>query len=328
MPTDIYTKSILNYTTSLDPSQINNSINNTIEQRIKEEMEGKCINDGYIKKNSIKIVSRSTGKIMVSQFNGAVVYTVRYSADICNPLEGAIIKAEIVNINKMGVLAKGGDDDPAPLSIILARQHHIDNQTFEKLKVKDKIKVKILGKRFEFGDNQINIIGVLDETKDAVKEGAIHYYSNSKEYKWLSSFNLAMPFVFDGRTYATVEHAFHAQKVDMDEYKDMLTQGTANYIGNTASKAKTFGSKKNFEKLNLELREDWNDVRYELMYNILDTYYNANEQMKEKLIETGNSPLIHKGFRIDTYWGVNSHMNGENNHGKILMELREKYMNE
>ena len=97
MPTDIYTKSILNYTTSLDPSQINNSINNTIEQRIKEEMEGKCINDGYIKKNSIKIVSRSAGKIMVSQFNGAVVYTVRYSADICNPLEGAVIKAEIVN---------------------------------------------------------------------------------------------------------------------------------------------------------------------------------------------------------------------------------------
>ena len=55
MSKDIYTKCILNYTTSLDPSQINNNINNTIEQRIKEEMEGKCINDGYIKKIQSKL---------------------------------------------------------------------------------------------------------------------------------------------------------------------------------------------------------------------------------------------------------------------------------
>ena len=96
-------------------------------------MEGKCINDGYIKKGSVKIVSRGMGKILVSQFNGAVVFNVRYSADILNPLEGMIVSGKVINTNKMGVLCEGGEDDPAPLSIILARQHHIDNQTFEKL---------------------------------------------------------------------------------------------------------------------------------------------------------------------------------------------------
>ena len=43
--------------------------------------------------------------------------------------------------------------------------------------------------------------------------------------------------------------------------------------------------------------------------------------MFEKLKETGDKVLIHTGFRIDDYWGVKSGK-GENNHGKILMKIR------
>ena len=54
-----------------------------------------------------------------------------------------------------------GEGDVPPISVLLAKQHHIDNEVFDSLKVNSKIKVKIIGKRFEYGDNQINIIGVL-----------------------------------------------------------------------------------------------------------------------------------------------------------------------
>lgn len=327
---DLYTTCMLNYTTSILPHQINNNINKTIESRIKEEMEGTCINDGYVKKGSIKIISRSTGQIIVSQFNGGIIYNVRYSASICNPLEGTILKARVININKMGVLCKGGDDDPEPLVVLMAKQHHINNETFEKLKIDDIIKVKVIGKRYEFGDKEINIVGVLHESSDeeTVEESAIKYYSRSKNYKWLSNFNVAEPFEYKDRLYPTVEHAFQAQKSDSDEYKDALTIGTESYIGSDAAKAKSFGTKGNFKKLDLEIIEDWDNKKLELMEEILEAYYSKNEEMKQKLVDTGNSPLLHRGPRIDLFWGINSHGNGENQHGKILMNLREKYREE
>lgn len=325
---DLYTQCMLNYTTSILPSQINRNIDKTIEKRIKNEMEGKCINDGYVKKGSIKVISRSTGRVLVSQFNGSVVYNVRYSADICNPLEGALINAKVININKMGILLNGGDDDPSPLQIIMAKQHHINNEVFEKLKVGDKVKVKVLGKRFEFGDTSINVIGVLDDSKD-IEVGIIKYYNGSKEYKWLSNFNEAQPFEYLGRMYPTVEHAFNAQKSDNEQYKDAFTIGMEGYLGSTASKARTFGDKKNMDKLDIEMVDDWSDdTRLRIMEEILDSYYNKNKEMKQRLIQTGTSPLIHQGFRVDNFWGLKKNGDGENHHGKILMHLREKYMEE
>ena len=62
------------------------------------------------------------------------------------------------------------------------------------------------------------------------------------------------------------------------------------------------------------------------MKDITREYYLANRKMIDKLLETGNIELIHKGFRIDNYWGVNKN-GGENNHGKILMELRNEFSN-
>ena len=324
--TEIYTKSILNYSTSIEPSKVNKNIDKTLEDRIRKEMEGKCINDGYIKKGSVKIVSRGMGKILVSQFNGAVVFNVRYAADILNPLEGMIVSGKVININKMGVLCEGGEDDPAPLSILMAKQHHVDNVDFEKLKVNDVIKIKILGKRFEYGDNQINIIGVLDNSSESeIVEGDIVYSSRSKDYGWLSAFNKGNPFTYKDRMFDTVEHAFHAQKSDDETYKDALTKTSENYIGDKPNNAKKFGGKKNFEALEIELVEDWDDIRLEEMYNITLAYYESNPELKEKLLETGNSKLVHKGWRIDTFWGVNTHGNGENNHGNTLMNLRDLF---
>ena len=43
--------------------------------------------------------------------------------------------------------------------------------------------------------------------------------------------------------------------------------------------------------------------------------------MFEKLKETGDKTLNHTGFRIDGYWGIKGN-EGENNHGKILMKIR------
>ena len=159
---NLFVQNVIIRSVSVEPKYITNSLNDVILKKLKEQYEEKCSKDGYVKKNSIKILKRSLGKILASQFNGNVLYDVKFSAEICNPLEGAIIKAQVSNINKMGVLATVTSYADSPLNIILARQHHIDNESFSTLTVGSDIEIKIIGKRFEYGDSQISVIALLN----------------------------------------------------------------------------------------------------------------------------------------------------------------------
>lgn len=171
------------------------------------------------------------------------------------------------------------------------------------------------------------------ETKESPKpekQGKLYYYSNSKENKWLSTFNIANPFKYNGMEYPTVEHAFHAQKVADDdpmveEYRLAFSTNVADVI--TPNDAKKFGGPTSFKENNFTLRSDWNNVRLKIMEEISREYYQSNVEFIEKLINTEEKLLIHKGFRIDDYWGVTKEDKGENNHGKILMKLREEFKN-
>lgn len=161
--------------------------------------------------------------------------------------------------------------------------------------------------------------------KDELKEdNEISYFSRSKDYKWLSSFNKANPFEYNGKIYPTVEHAFQAQKIDLDdpkkdEYQDKLTDEKL-----TPNEAKKMGGKGYFKSNNYSFRaKDWDKVKLSIMKDIVSEYYKSNPDMAKKLVETGDKKLVHKGFGIDGFWGVTKKENN-NHHGKILMEIREE----
>ena len=81
-------------------------------------------------------------------------------------MEGSVFDAEILSINKMGILAGLPHEDPSPLNILLAKQHHFNNELserFDKLQEGEIISIKVLGKRYEGGDSQISVIGVLND---------------------------------------------------------------------------------------------------------------------------------------------------------------------
>ena len=54
------------YSTSIFPKEICSSISDILTQKIKNEIEGKCISDGYVKTDSVKIISRSSGSILAA----------------------------------------------------------------------------------------------------------------------------------------------------------------------------------------------------------------------------------------------------------------------
>lgn len=68
------------------------------------------------------------------------------------------------------------------------------------------------------------------------------------------------------------------------------------------------------------LRDDWDDIRIEVMRELLIHKF-AQEPFMSKLIETGNAYLEETNTWGDKFWGVCDNK-GENNLGKLLMEIR------
>ena len=341
MSDSLYFENEGDFSAVISAHEISNNISELLTQKIKQEMEGICINDGYIKPGSVRLISKSMGKLIVSHFKGDILYQLKYVASICNPVEGDVIKSTIKNINKMGILAYGGTkEEDSPINILLAVQHHQDDEDFKKLQEKDIIYVKVIGKRFEYGDSQISVIGKLvdkpgsiteTKTKSKTKSNTntnsntndIIYFNHSKEYKWLSNFNLANPFKYKGRIYPTLEHAIHAQKVEDEDYKDLFTIGTDTYIGDLPNLAKKTVTKSNLKKMKKKIISNWDEIKEGVMEEIMKEYYFSNEELKTKLKQTGKNKLIYKGIGVDSYWGISKDNEGLNMHGTILMRIRE-----
>ena len=157
---NIYKYITLTTAIGLIPEELNSEIDNVLLDKLKESIENKCIKEGYVVPNTIKIIKRGLGTVLTSHFNGNVIYNINYSVQVCNPMIGNIINAKIVNLNKMGILANSGGENN-PLAILLAKQHHIDNELYESLNVGNNIKIKVIGIRFDKGESKINIIGTL-----------------------------------------------------------------------------------------------------------------------------------------------------------------------
>lgn len=166
----------------------------------------------------------------------------------------------------------------------------------------------------------------------AVQQSVTAYYSGSDTYSWLSAFNIAEPFFFDGLEYPSVENCYHAQKIDpknpnAQTWKKKFTEKE---LSGLQAKQKAgpgklkFKTEKSDPRTMYFIRNDWDDVKVEIMKDITKEYYLANPKLMKQLIDIGDTVLVHTGPRIDTYWGVDAEGNGVNMHGHILMELREK----
>ena len=167
---DIFTSNILHTVVQLQPSEFNDSIDQTILDKLRNKVEGKCDRNGYIKPGSTEIVKRSLGQVLQGNFNGSCNFRISFKVDICNPVEGMVVKAIVRNINKMGLFCELHNIEPSPLSIILAKQHHLKSEKFENIKMNSVIQVEIIGVKFDYNDTQIKCIGRLSEDGKTLEE--------------------------------------------------------------------------------------------------------------------------------------------------------------
>lgn len=71
----------------------------------------------------------------------------------------------------------------------------------------------------------------------------------------------------------------------------------------------------------------WDSVKYDLMYLANYLKYSQNDELKQKLIDT-KGRHIEEASPYDEIWGIGKHGKGQNLLGKVLMELRDYFINE
>ena len=157
---NLYNTTIITKKINIPMRNITSIINNTqdlnkyMEEVIEKEISDKCIVEGYIKPNSIQVLSYSNG----IQENQNIKFQVVFECLVCNPSEGQIINCVAKNITKAGIRAEV-EDDYNPLIIFVARDHNYLNKLFSTIKNEQKIYVRVIGSRFELNDSKVSIVG-------------------------------------------------------------------------------------------------------------------------------------------------------------------------
>ena len=160
--TSIYSRSMITRTITLLITVIGNNLKQIIEEYLSFHFEGKCVVEGFIKPESTKLITYSSGVIKMGV---NVSFDVVFECEICFPVEGTIISCVAKTNTKAGITAESADETPSPIIVFIARDHHYSNSYFTDIKAGDKINIRVIGQRFELNDKCISIIGELIRSK-------------------------------------------------------------------------------------------------------------------------------------------------------------------
>ena len=154
----IYSRSIITRNIALPIIAIGKNLKQVIEEYIAFHYEGKCVVEGFIKPNSTKIITYSSGTIKRGIY---VSFDVVFECELCFPVEGTIISCVAKTNTKAGITAESVDEKPSPVIVFIARDHHYTSSYFNDIKEGEKINVRVIGQRYELNDKYISIIGEL-----------------------------------------------------------------------------------------------------------------------------------------------------------------------
>jgi DNA-directed RNA polymerase subunit E'/Rpb7 len=152
---DIYSRCLITKNIGLPITAIDKNIKETIENQISFQFEGKCVNEGYVKLGSSKIITYSSGII---ERGTNILFEVLFECMVCFPVEGMFLSCIAKNITKAGIRAESADESPSPIVVFIARDHNYSNTYFSSIQEGDKFQARIIGQRFELNDKYISII--------------------------------------------------------------------------------------------------------------------------------------------------------------------------
>ena len=129
------------------------------------------------------------------------------------------------------------------------------------------------------------------------------------KYSFLSNFYKTHIY-YNGMEYENSEAAFQGQKpTDISEREQFQKMGP--------SESKAAGRK-------CHLRNDWETIKDQIMYEVITAKFEQNTKLKDLLLSTGNAELVEGTTWNDRYWGIDLNSGQGSNHlGQILEKVRE-----
>lgn len=135
------------------------------------------------------------------------------------------------------------------------------------------------------------------------------------KYRFLSNFYPSPIDVFHNflnfwSRFPTVEHAYQAEKTLSDVHRVQIQE------------CKTPGEAKKLGRI-VPLKPNWEQIKLSVMRELVLNKFSTHEELKNKLLETGDQNLIEGNTWGDKYWGMCLNtFEGENHLGRILMDIR------
>ncbi len=140
----------------------------------------------------------------------------------------------------------------------------------------------------------------------------IRFYKPTDPYGEFSNFS-DHPIKIDGKTWATTEHYFQAQKFKGTQHEEEIRLLTS------PMEAKIAGQDRS-----KPLRKDWEQIKDDVMRAAIKAKFTQYNELKQLLKSTHPSYLVEHTHN-DSYWADGGNGKGRNMLGQILMEVRQQF---
>lgn len=167
---DTFFETVLEDIVKLEPSKCDKNFKTNIKSYLVSKYEGICSKFGYIKKDSIEIITNYVGKVELQTFHGYVNFNVKFKASICNPAVGSVFKCTVQNSNSFGILANVYlSSGEILMNIIIPKQSTtISNSShIDMVKINDDVFVELIGKKYQLNSKTISAIAKLIDSSDS-----------------------------------------------------------------------------------------------------------------------------------------------------------------
>jgi len=138
---------------------INVSLEDFLEKKLREMLEEKCSEHGFVLPDTIKILSHSMGYFEPGRFTGDAVYYVKAEGRVLYPADGFEVEGKVLRKNRMGLYVSYRDG----LKIQVPRDLHLGDENFNAVNIGDTVRVILKKSIFQINDPYILTNGVFKE---------------------------------------------------------------------------------------------------------------------------------------------------------------------
>ena len=153
----VYSLSQITKKIALPVNAIGKNIQKIIEETIASMVEGRCIVEGYVKPQSVRVITFSSGLIKGIE----AIFDVVFECYVCFPVAGMLFNCIAKNITKAGIRAESAEENKSPFVLFVARDHYYASDYFNSIEENEKFVAKVIAQRFELNDQYVSIIAEL-----------------------------------------------------------------------------------------------------------------------------------------------------------------------